>query len=216
MTAQHVALPRPVLTLQRAPIDHAQGNDNKPNKVAPPEMRPLQLSIARDGIAVPVELPVHRLDDDLARPGLDQPFLERPDRRAIGRLRTLPQAHEALKAQPIQKAGTSSARRRGCRSAAPPTPVPSAPSETAVSRRVDLRSQFAQRRSGVLTRAFLNAIPAKTTKMMDATMWTGPSDASDWRAGWPSRRRVRSPASCQPCCRQPRRRHLAIGPPRRW
>ena len=50
MAAQHVALPHPVLALQLVPVESVQGNDYNPNKVAPPEMRLLQLSIAKDGI----------------------------------------------------------------------------------------------------------------------------------------------------------------------
>ena len=60
------------------------------------------LSTPRD-VAVAVELPAHGLEDALSRTGLDQPLLERPDRRAVGSLRTLPQPHEALKAQPVQQ-----------------------------------------------------------------------------------------------------------------
>jgi len=54
MAAQHVALPHPALAMQLVPVDSVQGNDYNPNKVAPPEMRLLQLSIAKDGITMPV------------------------------------------------------------------------------------------------------------------------------------------------------------------
>ena len=60
------------------------------------------LSAARD-VALAVELPAHGLEDPLSRLRLDQPLLERPDGRAVGCLRTLPQPHEALEAQPVQK-----------------------------------------------------------------------------------------------------------------
>lgn len=54
MAAAHAALPHPVLGVQLVPIDSVHGNDYNPNKVAPPEMRLLQLSIAKDGITMPV------------------------------------------------------------------------------------------------------------------------------------------------------------------
>ena len=55
------------------------------------------------GVAMAVELPAHDLEDALSRTGLNQSLLERPDRRSVGRLRTLPQPHEALKAQTVLK-----------------------------------------------------------------------------------------------------------------
>ncbi len=54
LAAEHVALPHPVLGLQLVPVESVQGNDYNPNKVAPPEMRLLQLSIAKDGITMPI------------------------------------------------------------------------------------------------------------------------------------------------------------------
>jgi ParB-like chromosome segregation protein Spo0J len=54
MAARHVNLPHPALGLQLVPVDTVKGNDYNPNKVAPPEMRLLQLSIAKDGITMPV------------------------------------------------------------------------------------------------------------------------------------------------------------------
>lgn len=54
MAAQHVNLPHPALGMQLVPVEAVQGNDYNPNKVAPPEMRLLQLSIAKDGITMPV------------------------------------------------------------------------------------------------------------------------------------------------------------------
>ena len=54
MAAGHVNLPHPSLGIQLVPVDMVQENDYNPNKVAPPEMRLLQLSIAKDGITMPV------------------------------------------------------------------------------------------------------------------------------------------------------------------
>lgn len=54
MAAAHVNLPHPALGIQLVPVDSVQGNDYNPNKVAPPEMRLLQLSIAKDGLTMPV------------------------------------------------------------------------------------------------------------------------------------------------------------------
>lgn len=60
------------------------------------------LASTRD-VAVAVELVIHRIEDVLVGTGLDQSPLERPDGHAIGRLVTLPQSHEPLEAQPVQK-----------------------------------------------------------------------------------------------------------------
>ena len=54
MAARHVNLPHPALGVQLVPADTIQGNDYNPNKVAPPEMRLLELSIAKDGVTMPV------------------------------------------------------------------------------------------------------------------------------------------------------------------
>jgi ParB-like chromosome segregation protein Spo0J len=54
MAAKHVNLPHPALGVQLVPVDSVSGNDYNPNKVAPPEMRLLQLSIQKDGVTMPV------------------------------------------------------------------------------------------------------------------------------------------------------------------
>ncbi|MEX0746182.1 MAG: ParB/RepB/Spo0J family partition protein [Phycisphaeraceae bacterium] len=54
MAARYVDLPHPALGVQLHPIDEVKANDYNPNKVAPPEMRLLHLSIAKDGITMPV------------------------------------------------------------------------------------------------------------------------------------------------------------------
>lgn len=47
-------IPHPVLNVQLLPIDEVKGNDYNPNKVAPPEMQLLKLSIRKDGLTMPV------------------------------------------------------------------------------------------------------------------------------------------------------------------
>lgn len=54
MAAAHVNLPHPALGVQLVPVDSVSGNDYNPNKVAPPEMRLLQLSIHKDGVTMPI------------------------------------------------------------------------------------------------------------------------------------------------------------------
>lgn len=54
LAAAHVALPHPALCVQLVPVESVHGNDYNPNKVAPPEMRLLHLSIAKDGLTMPV------------------------------------------------------------------------------------------------------------------------------------------------------------------
>lgn len=44
----------PVLNVQLVKVDSVQGNDYNPNKVAPPEMKLLNLSIQKDGLTMPV------------------------------------------------------------------------------------------------------------------------------------------------------------------
>jgi ParB-like chromosome segregation protein Spo0J len=44
----------PVLNIQLVPVDDVEANDYNPNKVAPPEMKLLNLSMKKDGITMPV------------------------------------------------------------------------------------------------------------------------------------------------------------------
>lgn len=44
----------PALNVQLVPVEQVKGNDYNPNKVAPPEMRLLELSIRKDGLTMPV------------------------------------------------------------------------------------------------------------------------------------------------------------------
>lgn len=49
-----ISIKHPVLNIQLIPIDKVKGNDYNPNKVAPPEMNLLKLSIRKDGYTMPV------------------------------------------------------------------------------------------------------------------------------------------------------------------
>lgn len=44
----------PVLNVQLVPVDNVEANDYNPNKVAPPEMKLLDLSIRKDGLTMPI------------------------------------------------------------------------------------------------------------------------------------------------------------------
>lgn len=44
----------PALNVQLLPVDKVKGNDYNPNKVPPPEMRLLGLSIRKDGVTMPI------------------------------------------------------------------------------------------------------------------------------------------------------------------
>lgn len=54
LAARIADLPHPVLGVQLVPVEAVQANDYNPNRVAPPEMRLLHLSIAKDGLTMPV------------------------------------------------------------------------------------------------------------------------------------------------------------------
>ena len=49
-----LGIDHPVLNVQLIKADQVQGNDYNPNKVAPPEMKLLKLSIKKDGVTMPV------------------------------------------------------------------------------------------------------------------------------------------------------------------
>ncbi len=51
---QFLGLNQPVLNVQLVPLEEIEANDYNPNKVAPPEMRLLELSIRKDGLTMPV------------------------------------------------------------------------------------------------------------------------------------------------------------------
>lgn len=52
--ADLLCLPHPVARVKFVPAADVVGNDYNPNKVAPPEMRLLKLSIRKDGVTMPV------------------------------------------------------------------------------------------------------------------------------------------------------------------
>jgi ParB-like chromosome segregation protein Spo0J len=54
LAEKYVNLPHPVLGVQLHPVENIEGNDYNPNRVAPPEMKLLHLSIAKDGLTMPV------------------------------------------------------------------------------------------------------------------------------------------------------------------
>jgi hypothetical protein len=54
LAADHVDLPHPTLAPQLVPVDRVLANDYNPNKVAPPELRLLSLSMTKDGVTMPV------------------------------------------------------------------------------------------------------------------------------------------------------------------
>lgn len=54
MASAYLDLPHPVTCPQLVPVDRVHGNEYNPNKVAPPEMRLLTLSIEKDGMTMPV------------------------------------------------------------------------------------------------------------------------------------------------------------------
>lgn len=57
-------LKHPVLDVSLVPISKVQGNDYNPNKVAPPEMQLLTLSIRKDGLTMPVVVGSERDGDN--------------------------------------------------------------------------------------------------------------------------------------------------------
>ena len=54
MASAYLDLPHPVTCPQLVSVDRVHGNEYNPNKVAPPEMRLLTLSIEKDGMTMPV------------------------------------------------------------------------------------------------------------------------------------------------------------------
>lgn len=49
-----LGMKHPALNIQLVPVDKVKANDYNPNKVAPPEMELLALSIKKDGLTMPV------------------------------------------------------------------------------------------------------------------------------------------------------------------
>lgn len=63
VAADAVGLPHPCLRPQLVPVESVHGNDYNPNKVAPPEMRLLELSIRKDGLTMPVVVASKSVDE---------------------------------------------------------------------------------------------------------------------------------------------------------
>lgn len=54
----------PTLNVQLLPVDKVKGNDYNPNKVAPPEMNLLALSMRKDGMTMPVVVSSEKKGDE--------------------------------------------------------------------------------------------------------------------------------------------------------
>lgn len=61
---EFIGLEHPALNIQLIPMDCVEGNDYNPNKVAPPEMKLLELSIRKDGLTMPVVVATEKKDDN--------------------------------------------------------------------------------------------------------------------------------------------------------
>lgn len=60
---EFLGLEHPALNVQLVPIDGVEGNDYNPNKVAPPEMKLLELSIRKDGLTMPIVVATEKKND---------------------------------------------------------------------------------------------------------------------------------------------------------
>lgn len=58
-----LGLEHPALNVQLVPMRCVEGNDYNPNKVAPPEMRLLELSIRKDGLTMPIVVATEKKAD---------------------------------------------------------------------------------------------------------------------------------------------------------
>lgn len=58
-----LGMPHPALNVQLVPAAQVKGNDYNPNKVAPPEMELLKLSIRKDGYTMPVVVSAEKEGD---------------------------------------------------------------------------------------------------------------------------------------------------------
>ncbi|KUY27266.1 IbrB-like domain-containing protein [Elizabethkingia ursingii] len=59
-----IRIEHPVLNVQLVPMDNVEGNDYNPNKVPPPEMRLLKLSIQKDGLTMPIVVAGEKKDNN--------------------------------------------------------------------------------------------------------------------------------------------------------
>ncbi|WP_236709614.1 IbrB-like domain-containing protein [Elizabethkingia ursingii] len=59
-----IGIEHPVLNVQLVPMDNVEGNDYNPNKVPPPEMKLLKLSIQKDGLTMPIVVAGEKKDNN--------------------------------------------------------------------------------------------------------------------------------------------------------
>lgn len=57
-------LEHPALNVQLVPLGRVEGNEYNPNKVAPPEMKLLELSIKKDGLTMPIVVASEKKGDN--------------------------------------------------------------------------------------------------------------------------------------------------------
>lgn len=86
MAARYLDMPHPAARPQLVRVEKVKGNDYNPNKVAPPEMRLLRLSMAKDGQTTPVV--VARVDKGAFQ------IVDGFHRRSVAK--NAPEVHEAL------------------------------------------------------------------------------------------------------------------------
>ncbi|MBN9295165.1 MAG: ParB-like nuclease domain-containing protein [Flavobacteriia bacterium] len=61
---EFMGLKHPVLNIQLIPLDRVEGNDYNPNKVAPPEMKLLELSVKKDGLTMPIVVAAEKKNEN--------------------------------------------------------------------------------------------------------------------------------------------------------
>lgn len=61
---EFIGLKHPVLNIQLVPLERVEGNDYNPNKVAPPEMKLLELSVKKDGLTMPVVVAAEKKNEN--------------------------------------------------------------------------------------------------------------------------------------------------------
>lgn len=61
---EFMGLKHPVLNVQLVPIERVEGNEYNPNKVAPPEMKLLELSVKKDGLTMPVVVAAEKKNEN--------------------------------------------------------------------------------------------------------------------------------------------------------
>lgn len=61
---EFLGLKHPALNVQLVPIEQVEGNEYNPNKVAPPEMKLLELSVKKDGLTMPVVVAAEKKNEN--------------------------------------------------------------------------------------------------------------------------------------------------------